>query len=87
MMRGAEEVEDDGDLGNLAIVNDYGEAKEPLNQWVRKREVITYIQKAFGAFLRSFAKEGVHVYEKRIQDMCKHNKQSFEVNFTDLASK
>jgi len=31
MMRGAEEAEDDGDLGNLAIVNDYGEAKEPLN--------------------------------------------------------
>ena len=31
-MRGAEEVEDDGDLGNLAIVNDYGEAKEPLKE-------------------------------------------------------
>lgn len=40
MMRGAEEVEDDGELANL---NDYGEAKEPLNQWVRKREVIQYI--------------------------------------------
>ena len=59
MMRGAEEVEEDGELGNLKNIKDYGEAKEPLNQWVRKREVISYIQKAFGAFLRSFAKDGV----------------------------
>ena len=37
--------------------------------------------------MRSFQKEGVHVYEGRITDMCRNNKQSFEVNFTDLAQK
>ena len=30
MMRDAAEAEDEGDLGNLANVNDYREAKEPL---------------------------------------------------------
>lgn len=66
MMRGAEEPDDDGELGNMQMVNDYGEAKEPLTQWVQKKEVISYIQKAFNMFLRSFAKEGVHSYENRI---------------------
>jgi len=87
MMRNAEDPDDDGELGNMQMVNDYGEAKEPLTQWVQKKEVISYIQKAFGMFLRSFAKDGIHVYENRITDMCRNNKQSFEVNFTDLASK
>ena len=87
MMRGAEEVDDGDEMGNLAQVNDYGEAKEPMAQWVQKREVIMFIQKAFGAFLRSFTKDGIHTYELKIHEMCKQNKQSFEVNFTDLASK
>ena len=39
MMR-TEEADDDGELGNMANVNDYGEAKEPLNIWVQKKEVI-----------------------------------------------
>ena len=60
MMRAAEEVDDDGELGNMANVNDYGEAKEPLTQWVQKKEVISFIQKQFGAFLRTFAEKGVH---------------------------
>ena len=35
MMRGAEEVEDNDDgLGDMTNVNEYGEAKEPLAQWV-----------------------------------------------------
>lgn len=42
-MRGHEEAEDDGGLGDMQNVNDYGEAKEPLAQWVQKKEVITYI--------------------------------------------
>jgi len=43
LMRGHEEAEDDGGLGDMQNVNDYGEAKEPLAQWVQKKEVITYI--------------------------------------------
>lgn len=90
LLRNAEEAQDydDGMGGPLATVNDYTEAKEPLTQWVQKKEVITYIQKAFGAFLRSFNDQnGVHIYESRITDMCRNNKQSFEVKFTDLATK
>ena len=87
MMRGAEEVDDDGGLGDMTNVNEYGEAKEPLAQWLQKTEVIQYIQKAFANFLRSFSDGGVHTYETRITDMCDQNKQSFEVKFTDLASK
>lgn len=71
MMRGHEEADDDGGLGDMQNVNDYGEAKEPLAQWVQKKEVITYIQKAFGAFLRSFTAQGVHTYENRITEMCR----------------
>ena len=43
MMRNAEDPDDDGELGNMQMVNDYGEAKEPLTQWVQKKEVISYI--------------------------------------------
>ena len=43
MMRGAEEVDDECGLGNMANVNDYGEAKGPLTEWVQKKEVISYI--------------------------------------------
>ena len=44
MMR-AEEADDDGGLGNMAEINDYGEVKENLAQWVQKKEVIQFIQK------------------------------------------
>ena len=43
LMRAAEEADDDGELGNMTNVNDYAEAKEPLPQWVQKKEVISYI--------------------------------------------
>ena len=37
----AEEADDGGDMDDpYAAVNDYAEAKEPLPQWVRKKEVI-----------------------------------------------
>ena len=71
LMRAAEEADDDGELGNMTNVNDYAEAKEPLPQWVQKKEVISYIQKAFGAFLTAFNEKGVHIYENRITDMCR----------------
>lgn len=71
MMRGPEDGEDPDGMGDMQNVNDYGEAKEPLAQWVQKKEVIIYIQKSFGAFLRSFSDRGVHVYENRITEMCR----------------
>lgn len=51
------------DLGN---VNDYGENKENLAQWIKKPEVTNFIRKKFGGFLRSYQEEGIHVYEVRI---------------------
>lgn len=87
-MHNAEDPNEDGDeLSHMANVNDYGEVKGELTQWVQKKEVIAFIQKAFGTFLRSYAREGVHIYENRITEMCRYNKQSFEVNFPDLANK
>mmetsp|Transcript_20519 Transcript_20519/g.27730 ORF Transcript_20519/g.27730 Transcript_20519/m.27730 type:complete len:240 (-) Transcript_20519:2191-2910(-) len=74
MMRGPEDAEDVDGMGDMQNVNDYGEAKEPLAQWVQKKEVVIFIQKSFGSFLRSFADHGVHTYENRITDMCRQNK-------------
>ena len=71
MMRGPEDVDDPDGMGDMQNVNDYGEAKEPLAQWVQKKEVIVFIQKSFGSFLRSFADQGVHTYENRITEMCR----------------
>lgn len=87
MMRSAEEAGEDGEFDNVANVNDYGEAKEDLHLWLQKKEVIQYVMKSFSTFIRNYQVKGVHTYENRIQDMCRMNKQSFEVNFTDLASK
>lgn len=37
--------------------------------------------------MRSFAENGEHVYESRIQEMCQNNKQSIEVNFVHISNK
>ena len=42
-MRGPEDGDDIDGMGDMQNVNDYGEAKEPLAQWVQKKEVIIYI--------------------------------------------
>jgi DNA replication licensing factor MCM2 len=78
--------EDPEDLGAM---NDYADSKGPLSQWIQKKEVINFISSQFGSFLRTFRDpvSGQTVYEDRIQNMCQRNKQSFEINFTDLSSK
>ena len=71
LMQAAEggDAEDEDDP--YANANDYAEVRGPLSEWLRKKPVILYVQKAFGVFLRSFANtEGVHVYESRITQMC-----------------
>lgn len=76
-----------GNGDDLENVNDYGENKENLGQWIKKPEVTNFIRKKFGNFLRSFQDEGLHVYEVRIQEMCQNNKQSIEVNFVHITTK
>ena len=81
--------EDDGsEQGDVALINDYSDIKEPLSSWLQKQDVVLFIRKKFGMFLRNFVDDNdQHVYEARIQEMCQNNKQSMEVNFTHLSDK
>jgi DNA replication licensing factor MCM2 len=65
----------------------YEEAKESLQKWLSKPETIKHVHKRFETFLRHFKNEdGRYVYEERIHEMCRDNKQSLEINFPDLSS-
>lgn len=76
------------DPNNLADVNDYSNAPGPISQWITRKEVNQFIRRKFGNFLRTFKDDKeVGVYESRIHDMCKDNRQSIEVNFTHLSNK
>jgi spore maturation protein CgeB len=81
--------DDEGsEQGDMALVNDYSDYKEALSVWIQKPDVVFFIRKKFGMFLRNYVDENdQHVYEGRIQDMCQNNKQSIEVNFTHLSDK
>jgi len=74
---------------DLAQVNDYGETKgENLAAWLKKPEVVLFVRRKFGSFLRTFTDENEqHVYSNRIQEMCQLNKQSIEVNFVHISNK
>jgi len=59
-----------------------------LSAWIQKPEVIAFIRKKFGHFLRTYVDESEqHTYEQRIQEMCQQNKQSIEVNFVHISNK
>jgi len=68
--------------------NDYSNAPGPISQWITRKEVNAFIRRKFGAFLRTFKDDNEReVYESRIHEMCKDNKQSIEINFTHLSTK
>lgn len=75
----------DADMQNML---DFEEVKGPLQQWLRKVNVIKYISGQFNHFLRNYKDEaGGYVYEEKIHEMCMNNKQSLEINFNHLSTK
>ena len=72
---------------DLQDINDYGENRENLGQWLKKPEVVNFIRKKFSQFLRTFSDNGEHTYEARFTDMCQNNKKSIEVNFVHISNK
>ena len=68
--RGLHQLPDD-EQQDLTSVNDYSDQKENLSAWIQKPEVVQFIRRKFGNFLRSFVDESnQHIYELRIQEMC-----------------
>ena len=77
---------EDGD--NLQNVLDFEDVKGPLSIWLKKSDVVKFIQRQFNQFLRNYRNEtGSIVYEDKIHEMCQNNKQSLEVVFNHLSSK
>merc|ERR1740117_1131200 len=76
-----------GDPNNVDP-NDYSNAPGLISQWITRKEVNAFIHRKFSAFLRTFKDDNEReVYESRIHEMCKDNKQSIEINFTHLSTK
>lgn len=65
---------DDGDQ-EMNDVIDFEDVKGQVSQWVQRPEVVRWIRKTFGNFLRNFKDDnGSGTYEERIRDMCSNNK-------------
>lgn len=65
---------------------DYQDVKGNFVEWVKHPNTINYIQLWFNRFIKQYKEDGTSIYEERINNMCKNNKQSLEVNFTHLNS-
>ncbi len=48
---------DTDELTATGSLNDYSDQKENLSVWIQKPEVIAFIRKKFGNFLRTFVDE------------------------------
>lgn len=71
---------------HIKEVLDFEDVRGKRSEWVQRPEVIRWIRKVFGDFLRSFHDEhNSNVYEQRINEMCGNNKQSLEITFTHLS--
>lgn len=66
---------------------EFESAKGELGDWIMKKEVMKYISQTFSHFLRNFTVNDEHVYERKLQQMCKDNKCSFELVFTELTQR
>ena len=65
-------MEDDQEMNEVI---DFEDVKGQVSQWVQKQEVIRWIRKTFGSFLRNFKDDSnTGVYEERIREMCSNNK-------------
>lgn len=58
-----------------------------MREWLKKTDVIKSNFRQFNMFLRNFKNDdGHYVYEEKINEMCRNNKQSLEVFFPDLSN-
>ena len=65
---------------------DMTDVRGPLQNWLKKPDVIKYISRQFNLFLRNFKTEsGEFLYEDKIHEMCQNNKQSLEIVFQHLS--
>ena len=66
-------MEDDQEMNEVI---DFEDVKGQVSQWVQKPDVIRWIRKTFGNFLRNFKDDSGQsgVYEERIREMCSNNK-------------
>lgn len=75
MMR--EGIYDDAHVGggnqeddNINVL-DFEEVQGPLSQWLKKRDVIRFINNQINNFFRNFKNsDEIYVYEEKINDMC-----------------
>jgi hypothetical protein len=71
-------MRDDGDGGNagsgtggLDQILDFEDVKGPLSIWLKKPDVIRFINRQFNQFLRNFKTEtNAFLYEEKIHEMC-----------------
>jgi DNA replication licensing factor MCM2 len=65
-------MDDDQEMNEVI---DFEDVKGKVSQWVQRTDVVRWIRKTFGNFLRNFKDDSnVGVYEERIRDMCSNNK-------------
>eukprot|EP01022_Parablepharisma_sp_SALTPOND_P000960 TRINITY_DN105340_c1_g1_i1.p1 TRINITY_DN105340_c1_g1~~TRINITY_DN105340_c1_g1_i1.p1 ORF type:complete len:621 (+),score=50.62 TRINITY_DN105340_c1_g1_i1:414-2276(+) len=75
-------MDDGGDMLDMEDI------KGKLSEWIRQPRAQKWLKRNFDFFLRNYKDEnGGLVYEGRIHQMCKDNKQGLEITYTHLAEK
>ena len=83
MMNNVDEFdEDEYNLEEVVNLEDY---KVPLTEFLALDRPRREIQRRFRNFLSDFRERGHRIYTERIQEMCRNNKQSLEINYVHLA--
>lgn len=83
-----EDEEDEDDKEEEEKYLDVEEQRGKLSIWIQESRTRSWIKRKFRKFLFSFKSKGEEEYSYKlaIQEMCKKNRQSLEVNFEDLTN-
>ena len=77
---------DGDDPNDIADALDFEDVRGPLFIWLKKPDVIKFVNRQFDQFLRrSQNDDGKYLYEEKIHEMCQNNKQSLEIVFNNLS--
>jgi len=87
-LRREREAEGEGGEGAGDMILDMEEVKGSTSEWMKNARTQKWIRRNFDTFIKNYRDEtGTLVYEDRIGNMCKDNKQGLEVSYTHLAEK
>jgi DNA replication licensing factor MCM2 len=82
---GEEDEEEKDEACNDEKFQEIDNIKGKLPEWIKERQTIIFIRRAFRKFLLNHQSDEVLIYEQRINEMCSNNAQSIEITYSHLS--